>query len=540
MRKITTSVAVALILAPALSMAHSDRRVADGTSDNPGSTYCTFPDGTHSLRGEIHCMDPASFMKAYGIDKLHAAGITGKGQTIILLDAFGSPTMQADLDAFSDTFHLPRKKIKFIYPNGLYVNTLLKPDTKDPSKQVADGDKIGWAGETTLDLEWAHAVAPDAELVNVVTNVSETEGVQGLPELFKGIEMAAEKYPNGIISMSFGTGEQTFTGLEVEDELKGRLHKSLFIATKAGMTLLAATGDDGSAGLNLDMSSMMDIQSTNYPASDPLVTAVGGTALQYGWKWNPQGTLEDYLDCKSRQAQQKTANPQATPAACPNDFFASEAAPDSRIETIWKEDWTMAGGGGGISTVFGMPDYQRQALPQAIRDQSRGFRTIPDVSMHAAVNGGVMTYSSYAIPGKDKNPSWTSVGGTSAATPEMAALVALAGQRASDLMGKQVGIGALNPLLYTINSADFNDMVPQTFGASNQVLIDNNSLYFSDLGLQIFGPTSETPISVAGYSVLPGYDIATGLGTPIADRFVEDLARARVMQDQNQTQSQIP
>jgi subtilase family serine protease len=273
-----------------------------------------------------------------------------------------------------------------------------------------------------------------------------------------------------------------------------------------------------------------------------LVTAVGGTALEYGWKWNPKGSLEDYLDCKSRQNQQKMANPKATPAACPNDFFASEEAPGSRIETIWKEDWAMAGGGGGISSVFGMPDYQRQTLPQAIRDQSRGFRTIPDVSMHAAINGGVMCYSSYVIPGQDKTPSWGSVGGTSAATPEMAALVALAGQRASDLMGKKVGIGALNPLLYSINSADFNDMVPQTFGAKDQIVIDNNGLYFSDLGLQIFGPTSETPVPVAGYSVLSGYDMATGLGTPIADRFVEDLARARAMQDQTriQTQNLIP
>ena len=62
-------------------------------------------------------------MEAYGIDRLHQNGLTGKGQTIILLDSYGSPTMQADLDTFSDTYHLPRTTIHFIYPNGLYVNT---------------------------------------------------------------------------------------------------------------------------------------------------------------------------------------------------------------------------------------------------------------------------------------------------------------------------------------------------------------------------------------------------------------------------------
>jgi len=522
-------VTIVINLVPILAFAHSDLRIAKEDPLETGAAACTFPDGTSPKRAEIHCYNPQQFMAAYGIDQLHKMGLTGKGQTIVLLDSFGSPTMQADLDTFSDTYHLPRKNIHFIYPNGVYVNPLVMPDPKNPGGVLPDSDKIGWADETTLDLEWAHAIAPDAELVNVITNVSETEGTAGLPELFKGIEMAAAKYPNGIVSMSFGTGEPTFTGQEIDDDLLGSFHQTLQSATQAGMTLLAATGDNGTASLNLDMSEMMDVRSADYPAADPLVTGVGGTALEYGWVWNPQGTIDDYMDCKSRQAQQRKADPKSTPAACAQDLMNATPVADSRIETVWKEDWALAAGGGGISTIFDLPDYQ-SALPADVKQQLAGRRGLPDVSMNAAINGGVVTYASYQVPGSPSAP-WTSVGGTSAATPEMAGLIALAGQRASDLLGKNVGIGSLNPILYSLKSDAFNDILAQSFGDQKQVSIDNNALFFSDLGLQVFGSSSETPLQVPGYNVTPGYDLATGLGSPAAQSFVEGIAQARIARE---------
>jgi subtilase family serine protease len=517
------AVVVVASLVPSVVFAHSYRRIVPEDPTETGTSPCTFPDGTHPPRGGVHCYDPKTFLEAYGIDRLHQAGVTGKGQTIVLVDSFGSPTMQADLDTFSDTYKLPRKSIHFIYPNGVYVNPLTMADPKDPTKKIPDPDKIGWAGETTLDLEWAHAIAPDAELVNVITNVSETEGMAGLPELFHGIEMAAAKYPRGIVSMSFGTGEPTFTGDEVDDSLRGTFHQIFQKATDAGMTLLAATGDNGTAGANLEVTSMMDIRSPGYPATDPLITAVGGTALEYGWKWDPQGTVGDYMDCKSRQNLQKAADPTVTPTACPQDLLNATVVSGSRIETVWNEGWALAAGGGGVSDVFEAPEYQA-LIPAGAKQLVSGHRGIPDVSMNAAINGGVVTYGSY-----EAKP-WSSTGGTSAATPEMAALVALAGQRASDLLGRQVGIGSLNRILYGLGAEDFHDIVSQSFGAQNQVVIDNNGLYFSDLALQVFGATSETPVEVPGFQTTPGYDLATGLGTPVADRLVEDLAQARAAQ----------
>ena len=519
---------IAVQLASGLAFAHSDLRTVQGDPAKSGPAVCTFPDGTHPTREDMHCYHPAEFMQAYGIDKLHKLGLTGKGQTIILVDSFGSPTMQADLDHFSDVYHLPRKNIQFIYPNGLYINPLTMPDPKNPAHQIPDEGKVGWAEETTLDLEWAHAVAPDAELVNIVTNVNETEGVTGLPELFHGIEMAISQYPNAIVSMSFGTGEPTFTGEEASDVLRGSFHQIFARATEAGMTLLAATGDNGTASASLDMQSMMDIVSADYPASDPLITAVGGTSLEYGWKWNPEGTIGDYMDCKSNQIEEKKANPKEKVSDCPLDFFNSEKTLGSRTESVWKEDWALAAGGGGISTVFEAPDYQ-DVLPASVKNQLSSHRAIPDLAMNAAINGGVVMYTSFQAPGADKSPVWSSSGGTSAATPEMAGLVALAGQRASDMMGKPVGIGSLNKILYSLKADSFNDIVSQAFGSAKQVVIDTNALYFSGLALQIFGPTSETPDQVPGYAVTPGYDLATGLGSPVADKLVEEIAQARVL-----------
>ena len=187
----------------------------------------------------IHCIDPAHFMQAYGIDKLHQMGLTGKGQTIVLVDSYGSPTMQADLDHFSDVFGLPRTTIQFIYPDGPYTNPM------------ATDDEVGWAGETTLDLEWAHAIAPDATLVNVVSNSDETVGMAGMQDLFNGMKTAAAQYPGAVISMSFAAGEKTFTADDLKNSLHGELHQIFVDATATDSTLLAGSGDNGSVSENM-------------------------------------------------------------------------------------------------------------------------------------------------------------------------------------------------------------------------------------------------------------------------------------------------
>jgi subtilase family serine protease len=472
------------------------------SSDATASGNCIYPDGKAPTdQPEIHCYEPKQFLAAYGIDKLHDMGITGKGQTIILADSFGSPTMQNDLDVFSDKFGLPRTKVQFIYPNGPYTNDL------------ADSDKAGWAGETTLDLEWAHAIAPDATLVNIVTNTSETVGLAGFPDLFKGFQMAIKQYPGSIISMSFGTGEPTFTDSDITNYLRGSFHQILEEAVAADITLLASSGDQGSTNLDKDQKTLIGYANASYPASDPLITAVGGTALQAGWKWTPQGTADDYWACKLA----KLPN-------CPKDFLAATPVDGYVGETVWKEDWAFAASGGGVSTIFDAPDYQSSigSAPLAIM---KGKRGLPDTAMNAAINGGVEIYTSYVAPLVGAmGPTWSSTGGTSCASPETAALIALAGQKASDDLGRPVGIGYLNPILYSLADSDFNDVVSQTIAPN--VSIDNDAVYFS-AATHAAHPKSTPPVAVPGYFTTPGFDLVTGRGSPNAPNFVLDVARAR-------------
>lgn len=487
----------------ALAMPHS---IIIPSALNKKAGACTFPDGTSPAgNSEIHCYEPKTFLQAYGIDKLHAAGLTGKGQTVILVDSFGSPTLQADLDHFSDTFRIKRTTIQFVYPNGKFVNDL------------STEDKVGWAGETTLDLEWAHAIAPDATLVNVVSNTAETVGLEGFPDLMKGIEMAIAKYPGAIVSMSYGTGEPTFTPNDISQFLKGSYHSIFAKAIAADMTLLASSGDSGSTNLDALQKNLIATPNASYPASDSLVTAVGGTSLQMGWIWNPQGTAADYWTCKLN----KTPN-------C-NDFLSSSAS-SVRTETVWKEDFNFAAGGAGVSSIFGLPEYQKNVNNAALA-QMRGQRAIPDISMNAAINGGVDIYTSYkSVKFGVKGPSWQSTGGTSCASPEMAALVALAGQKASDTLGKKVGVGSLNEILYSLPASDFNDITSVKLGTSQQVMIDNEALFYS-AGTFAAYPKNAPPTAVAGYYTAPGFDIATGLGSPKAERLVLDIAKARVARE---------
>ncbi len=469
------------------------------------ASLCVFPDGS-SPKGsaETHCYNPEQFRKAYGIDKLHQRGLTGKGQTIIFADSFGSPTLQKDLDHFSEAYNLPKTAIEFIYPNGEFVNTL------------TSADEVGWAQETTLDAQWAHAIAPDAKLVNIVTNIAETTGMTGMEDLFKGIDMAIAKYPHAIVSMSFGTGEATFGSADVTKFLQGSLHTTLQNATTAGFTLLASAGDSGSAEIGADEKSLLPFATASYPASDPLITAVGGTSLQSDWLWAPQGTIDEYWNCKLSGL-----------GKCPKDYLLSTKT-NSITESVWNESWTLAAGGGGISTVFKAPAYQA-SLNHDVQKLVNGQRGIPDVSLNAAINGGVNVYTSFVSPSQGvKAASWQAYGGTSCSAPQTAGLVALAGEAASNQLGKQVGIGSLNPILYSLPDHDFNDIVSVKFGTDT--VIENNTMYFSKALLAVQGPTHVPPVAVPGYTTTTGYDLATGLGTPRAEAFVLDVAAARVAQ----------
>jgi subtilase family serine protease len=425
----------------------------DNQQPAAGPYACVDPDG-QPRSTVFHCYTPADIYAAYGVDALHAEGTTGKGQTIVIVDSYGSPTVQQDLDRFSDTFGLPRTTIQIIYPNGA-----------PPFNNSVDGSPAGWAFETSLDVQWAHAIAPDAQIVLVAANPAETEGVQGFPSIFKGEQMAINAYPGAVLSQSFAVTEQSFHS--AADVQVARFDSIYQNAVNNHVTVLGSSGDSGTANGD-KQGRVYPFPTANWPSSDPLVTSAGGTWLQYGWTWNPSSPADP-------------------------SFLTT---PGSRTEAVWNEPFIQASTGGGRSVLFPTPGFQSSISPSVLN----GARGLPDFSWNAAVDGGVLVYTSF--PGA--RVGWHIVGGTSAASPQLAALIALTNQLAD--ASHKAHVGYLNPLLYKLSASDFNDIVPQTFGAVT--LADNSN----------FGS------GIAGMSVTPGYDLSTGFGSPKAYQLVHDLA----------------
>ena len=384
----------------------------------------------------IHCYSPAQFEKAYDLAPLHSHGIDGRGETIAIVDSFGSPTIVNDLHVFDQTFGLPDPpSLKIIAPAGPI-----------PAFDPTNSDMVGWAEETTLDVEWSHVFAPGANILLVETPVSETEGVTGFPEIVKAENYVINHNMADVISQSFGATEETFPS---KAALLG-LRSAFFNAYAHHVTVLGASGDEGSTDFQLNLSDLYTVPVNSWPSSDPLVTSVGGTQL----------LLDD---------------------------AGNRLAPD----VVWNDGF--GAGGGGVSSVFSRPNFQ-----DGVRKVTDGHRGTPDISLSAAVDGAVVFYFTF-IPGRE---GYHLVGGTSEASPEFAGVVAMADQVAHHRLGW------INQRLYDLRG-HFSGIVDVTSG--------NN-----DLGP--FTNSDGITYDVPGYAAGPGYDLASGLGTIDAARFVPALA----------------
>jgi subtilase family serine protease len=380
----------------------------------------------------IACYNPLQYRTAYNLNALYRKGITGKGRTIVIVDSFGSPTIQHDLDVYSKQFGLPSTKVKVVKWGHV------------PAFDPKNSDMTGWAGETTLDVEMAHAVAPDARIVVVETAVSETEGTTGLPEMMNAEKYMIDRGVGDVISQSFGATENTFPGFDKGDfsSIK-KLRYAFEDAKRRHVTVLAASGDGGATDLKLDGKTYYDKRVNSWPSADPLVTSIGGTQL--------------HLNDKGQRVK-------------PDSVYNDNGA-----------------GGGGQSHVFTRPAFQN-----GVKNVVGARRGTPDVSMAAAVDGGAWIYSSF----DPTATGWDVSGGTSEATPLFSGIVALADQAAGHRLGD------INEALYTLSKHKGTGIVDVNDGTNNSYQ------------------------GVTGYTAVGGYDMATGVGTVDALRFVPALARA--------------
>lgn len=398
----------------------------------------------------INCYGPQDMYAEYNYPNT-GLGTNGSGQTIAIFDSFGSPTIQSDLNTFDTEYGLPAISasgspwFQEFEPEGqvtLNYNNLPSPAGLH-NKNIAN--EIGWAYETSLDVEYAHAMAPGANIALVTIPIPETQGVQGLTNMENAQRWVLQNHPNWTIwSNSWATTEQAFNNSATIENLD-----SLYATAAAdGVSAFFASGDSGVANTD-KQGRLFDFPTVNYPSSSPNVVSVGGTQIN-----NAGG------------AQITTNEP----------------------ESVWNDGY--GAGGGGYSTVFGEPaDQSLSAIPD-----SSGARGLPDVAYNAAVVSAVNVYESFDPAGA----GWALIGGTSAATPQWAAIDAIANQYDGNL-------GFVAPRLYDIYrgvggtsyAADFHD-----------ITTGNNSF-----------------AGITGYSAGPGWDAASGLGTPNVANLIADLAK---------------
>lgn len=405
-------------------------------STPPSFKYCITNYG-------IACYGPHDMQAQYDFTGAYAAGFDGKGQTIVIFDSFGSPTIAKDLATFDSQYQLPAPPSLQVYqPEGHVTYGYLgaSPSAVAANKNLQT--QIGWGYETTLDVEYAHAMAPGAAIALVETPNAETQGVQGLQNLQNAQQWVLDHHIGTIWSNSWATTEQAFHSPSAIQQL------NRFYATAAadGVSAFFATGDSGV--YNGDkQGNTYPYPTVNFPSSSPDVVSVGGTEIPV-----PQPAIFSY-------------NPEA----------------------VWND--CCGAGGGGFSSVFGEPSYQSAS---AIPDRS-GARGIPDVSYNAALISSILIYESFDPAGS----GWLPIGGTSAAAPQWAAVDAVANQADGPL-------GFLTPRLYAI----YRDKAAYDLAFHDITAGDNSAG------------------GVTGYSAQPGWDAATGLGTPDVANLVKALSAA--------------
>jgi subtilase family serine protease len=376
---------------------------------------------------------------AYGIDTLINAGYDGTGHSIVIVDAFQSPTLPADLDAFDTNYGLPDRSTFFsqVAPDGL--------TPFDPT----DGNMVGWSEEITLDVEWAHAIAPGAKVVLDLAKSNDDA------DILSATKYAVDHKLGDIISQSFGENESC-----VDSTLLTQQHQLFVKATLKHITLLASSGDQGASQPTCDGTSW--VKAASSPASDPLVTAVGGTELH----------AADY--CLPALLCDPTVNP----------------APGTYSDEIVWNEFDSESTGGGFSVLYKSPLFQRLVT----HSKQRG---VPDVAYNAAIYHGVLV--NYA-------GHWYLFGGTSCGSPQWAGIVAIADQKA----GRSLGFINWALYLYSLSPHKYAMLF-------HDITIGTNSVVEYD--------ASDNPVSIDGFDAGTGWDATTGLGSPKVDQVVSFLTR---------------
>jgi subtilase family serine protease len=469
---------------------------------------------------------PNQVKEAYGFFKVK---YDGSGVTVAVIDAYASPTLEADLTRYSADQGLPPPQLtgfSELIPQGIY---------DVPAAQVTNA--YGWWEEESLDVAAVHGAAPGATILYIgATDNNTSLTVAEMNAIYNNLaSVQTHSYSfngeNGVPPAMLVAGDQAYEA-----------------AATMGITLLFSSGDDG------DLSQLNGISGGAYPSTSPYVTGVGGTSLalknskgaksEYGW-----GNYRDYLG-----AATVNSGTSITTSGLETTTAFGETFPAFAF---------YAGAGGGISLLEPQPAYQAGVVPDALattlNDASGAttflptpMRVAPDVAMVADPYTGYLFGESFTIAGDNVADAGctpysatveyceTSIGGTSLASPLMAGAFAVMNQKRLD-KGEPL-VGFVNPLLYsyasgtTLTSAGLNQIVPPASpvavlrGYANDLtrvrVVTINSVPLlvdsTPFPLQVCGlPICEGLDDVFNYTST-GYNDVTGVGVPWIPKLIEE------------------
>lgn len=518
-----------------------------------GSPYCNQSFGSKALVGTLTTAadvygaaipwlgcgyTPAQIRSAYGFDKV---GYDGTGVTVAIIDAYASPTILSDINAYSAANGLPKLKLGVnfsqIIPEGIYGVS--------PSESCGP---YGWWEEQSLDFSAVHGSAPGANILYVGSRDCATSlDIAFLNTVYSHLA--------DVVTDSWGDGGEAIAPGEQQE-----YDQALMAGAAQGMTVLFSSGDDG------DLAALNGVASGSWPATSAWVTGVGGTSLfienssgekaEYGW-----GNYRAFLnDVTVNSATSITTSGLATTSAYGYTF----------------DDFAFyAGSGGGISLLEAQPSYQAAAVPADLATSlnlASGYvetlpvaqRVSPDIALDADpytgyIFGETFTIAGNAIADAGCTPSTkttefclTSIGGTSLASPLMAGAVAV--MNSKRIAAGRPLVGFANPMLYSIgsesNGTSFKDAINQIIAPTEPVamlrgysanptemrVVTVNSVPFlivtAPYALEVCGQPlclgindvwNYTSLSSAAVPPTPaGYNDVTGLGVPWVPKLINE------------------
>jgi subtilase family serine protease len=402
---------------------------------------------------------PQQIRGAYGTEYAVDHGNDGTGVTVAIIDAFYNPTLRGDLEQYSTNHGLPQP------------NLTIK---KFPPYTADDARQQGWYAEQALDLDSVHGMAPGADLVFVGAKTNSSQSLD------KAMAWVLDSGAADETSNSYGFAGENHSGDEIQKE------EAMFMQAAAeGIGTYFSSGDSGDEIANLGY------RTTDYPASSPNVTAVGGTSLG--------------VDA--------------------NNGYYLETGWGTSVSNLSHGDWSPAppgnyfyGAGGGTSRIFGEPWYQVPVVPSSLSGYWGGAgRVVPDIGLDADPNTGYEIGITQTFPDGSVKYGEQRIGGTSLACPLLAGIMALAQQRAGH------ALGFINPALYQNyqnNPSIVRDVVDPSITIA--VVRTNYANGVDNSDGKLF--SVRTMNTTGTLHTIPGYDDVTGIGTVNGEAYLNSFA----------------